>query len=106
GGAGGMTSSPTRSRARQEVGAGSSVVKRGVVERAVVERAVVDDVGVLAAKSSAARGPARKAVGVKGLPTLLKQVFGFDRFRPYQQAVCEAATAGEDLLLVMPTGAG
>ena len=37
---------------------------------------------------------------------LLKEVFGFSDFRPYQEAVCRAATEGEDLLLVMPTGAG
>jgi DNA topoisomerase-3 len=37
---------------------------------------------------------------------LLKEAFGFNEFRPYQEAVCKAATAGEDLLLVMPTGAG
>ncbi|NMO22769.1 DNA topoisomerase 3 [Pyxidicoccus fallax] len=37
---------------------------------------------------------------------LLKEAFGFSDFRPYQEAVCRAATAGEDLLLVMPTGAG
>jgi DNA topoisomerase-3 len=36
----------------------------------------------------------------------LKEAFGFSDFRPYQEAVCRAATAGEDLLLVMPTGAG
>ncbi|OJT25253.1 recombinase RecQ [Archangium sp. Cb G35] len=37
---------------------------------------------------------------------LLKEVFGFTDFRPYQEAVCRAATEGKDLLLVMPTGAG
>jgi DNA topoisomerase-3 len=37
---------------------------------------------------------------------LLKAVFGFSDFRPYQEAVCRAATEGKDLLLVMPTGAG
>ncbi|WP_375770189.1 DNA topoisomerase 3 [Archangium gephyra] len=37
---------------------------------------------------------------------LLKEVFGFADFRPYQEAVCRAATEGKDLLLVMPTGAG
>ncbi|MCP3098275.1 DNA topoisomerase 3 [Myxococcus sp. K15C18031901] len=37
---------------------------------------------------------------------LLKEAFGFSEFRPYQEAVCRAATSGEDLLLVMPTGAG
>ncbi|WP_342378260.1 DNA topoisomerase 3 [Myxococcus stipitatus] len=40
------------------------------------------------------------------LRPLLKETFGFSDFRPYQEAVCRAATAGEDLLLVMPTGAG
>src|SRR6185369_1260542 len=40
------------------------------------------------------------------LQTLLRERFGFDSFRPHQQAVCEAAAAGEDVLLVMPTGAG
>ncbi|MES1174184.1 MAG: DNA topoisomerase 3 [Myxococcales bacterium] len=40
------------------------------------------------------------------LAKLLRERFGFERFRPHQQAVCEAAAAGEDVLLVMPTGAG
>jgi DNA topoisomerase-3 len=43
---------------------------------------------------------------VSELRALLKSAFGFNEFRPYQQAVCEAATAGKDILLVMPTGAG
>jgi len=41
-----------------------------------------------------------------GLTELLRSVFGFERFRANQEAVCEAAVAGRDLLLVMPTGAG
>jgi DNA topoisomerase-3 len=40
------------------------------------------------------------------LDTLLRERFGFSGFRPHQRAVCEAATAGRDVLLVMPTGAG
>ncbi|KFE67964.1 DNA topoisomerase III [Hyalangium minutum] len=40
------------------------------------------------------------------LRKLLKEAFGFEDFRPYQEDVCRAATMGEDLLLVMPTGAG
>jgi DNA topoisomerase III len=40
------------------------------------------------------------------LRELLKEVFGFSSFRPNQQAVCQAVTAGEDALLVMPTGSG
>ncbi|HWM88004.1 MAG TPA: DNA topoisomerase 3, partial [Kofleriaceae bacterium] len=46
-------------------------------------------------------GAARKDVGA-----LLRSVFGHAGFRPHQEAVCRAASAGEDLLLVMPTGAG
>ena len=37
---------------------------------------------------------------------LLKSVFGFAGFRTNQEEVCRAASAGRDLLLVMPTGAG
>jgi len=40
------------------------------------------------------------------LTELLRSVFGFQGFRANQLAVCEAAVAGRDLLLVMPTGAG
>ena len=40
------------------------------------------------------------------LAQLLHSVFGFPRFRVNQEAVCRAAVAGRDLLLVMPTGAG
>jgi DNA topoisomerase-3 len=42
----------------------------------------------------------------KDLLKLLKQVFHFDSFRPYQQTVCESVLKGNDLLLVMPTGSG
>ena len=40
------------------------------------------------------------------LQQLLHSTFGFPAFRASQQAVCEAAVAGRDVLLVMPTGAG
>ena len=40
------------------------------------------------------------------LRALLKSAFGFAEFRAGQEAVCRAAIAGRDLLLVMPTGAG
>ncbi len=40
------------------------------------------------------------------LTSLLAQHFGFNAFRPNQEAVCRAATEGRDVLLVMPTGAG
>ncbi|OGQ17771.1 MAG: hypothetical protein A2138_27530 [Deltaproteobacteria bacterium RBG_16_71_12] len=37
---------------------------------------------------------------------VLRERFGFDAFRPHQEAVCRALVAGRDVLLVMPTGAG
>jgi DNA topoisomerase-3 len=40
------------------------------------------------------------------LTELLQNAFGFSAFRPNQEAVCEAVTAGKDALLVMPTGSG
>ena len=40
------------------------------------------------------------------LPELLQNAFGFAQFRPKQEAVCRAVTAGKDALLVMPTGSG
>ena len=40
------------------------------------------------------------------LMALLREAFGFERFRMGQERVCRTAVAGRDLLLVMPTGAG
>ena len=40
------------------------------------------------------------------LAELVRALYGFDGFRPHQEAVCRAATEGHDVLLVMPTGAG
>jgi len=37
---------------------------------------------------------------------ILKDVFGYDRFRPGQEEVVSALIAGENVLAVMPTGAG
>jgi DNA topoisomerase-3 len=36
----------------------------------------------------------------------LRSAFRLESFRPYQEDVCRAVTAGKDVLLVMPTGAG
>jgi ATP-dependent DNA helicase RecQ len=38
--------------------------------------------------------------------TVLRDVFGFDHFRPGQQEVVDAVLAGRDCIAVMPTGAG
>ncbi|HEY9421620.1 MAG TPA: RecQ family ATP-dependent DNA helicase, partial [Thermoanaerobaculia bacterium] len=40
------------------------------------------------------------------LDTLLHDAFRLQSFRPYQEAVCRAVMEGQDVLLVMPTGAG
>lgn len=37
---------------------------------------------------------------------ILKRVFGFDAFRPGQDAIIDAASDGADLLAIMPTGGG
>ena len=37
---------------------------------------------------------------------ILKQTWGYDRLRPLQQEVVDAALAGKDALVVMPTGSG
>ena len=65
---------------------------------------------------SGARAGSRPAASVRTKPVrgarqrdvadLLRSVFGHAAFRPHQEEVCRAATAGQDLLLVMPTGAG
>lgn len=51
-----------------------------------------------------ARSPALEAGDT--LATLLHRAFGFSSFRPNQEAVCQAAVDGKDVLLVMPTGSG
>ncbi|WP_299287773.1 DNA helicase RecQ [uncultured Tateyamaria sp.] len=38
--------------------------------------------------------------------TLLQDVFGFDGFRPGQEEIVDAVTAGENTLAIMPTGGG
>ena len=42
----------------------------------------------------------------ESLLPLLQKAFGFPSFRANQEAVCRAAIAGRDILLVMPTGSG
>jgi ATP-dependent DNA helicase RecQ len=43
---------------------------------------------------------------VAGPDTVLRQVFGYQSFRPGQREVIEAVLAGRDCIAVMPTGAG
>ena len=60
----------------------------------------------LAAASSGPAAPPREPVPVDRLGELLRSVFRLAAFRPYQEQVCRTVAAGEDVLLVMPTGAG
>ncbi len=50
--------------------------------------------------------PARAPTPADALLPLLRREFGFEAFRPHQEAVCRALVEGRDALLVMPTGAG
>ncbi|WP_299607797.1 DNA helicase RecQ [uncultured Tateyamaria sp.] len=43
---------------------------------------------------------------MSGAATLLKDVFGFDGFRPGQEEIVEAVSAGDNALAIMPTGGG
>lgn len=43
---------------------------------------------------------------VADLEALLRERFRLPSFRPHQQQACQAALEGQDVLLVMPTGAG
>ena len=38
--------------------------------------------------------------------SLLRDVFGFDDFRPGQEEIVEAVARGENTLAIMPTGGG
>jgi DNA topoisomerase-3 len=50
--------------------------------------------------------PRRKPVSADRLEELLRTVFHLPGFRPYQEQVCRTVVEGQDVLLVMPTGAG
>ncbi|MEX0312406.1 MAG: DNA helicase RecQ [Tateyamaria sp.] len=43
---------------------------------------------------------------MSGAATLLRDVFGFDGFRPGQEEIVNAVSAGENALAIMPTGGG
>ena len=43
---------------------------------------------------------------MSGATALLRDVFGFDAFRPGQEEIVTAVVAGENVLAIMPTGGG
>ena len=51
-------------------------------------------------------GTVREPRPAGDLTTLLRERFRLPSFRPHQEAVCHAVVAGQDVLLIMPTGAG
>ena len=80
-----------------------------------IERYVIDVIGKVKGMSPPPAAPppptgSPEAPPRRVLPkeprALLREAFGFDDFRPHQEAVCRAAIDGRDVLLVMPTGAG
>ena len=48
----------------------------------------------------------RAAPSGRALPEALKEIFGYERFRPGQEEIIRAVLAGLDCIGVMPTGAG
>jgi DNA topoisomerase III len=80
---------------------------RSVVGRVSQTTPVVRATPAAAAAETTVEAPVRKVIASDAsLNQLLQSVFGFASFRPNQEAVCKAVTAGEDALLVMPTGSG
>jgi ATP-dependent DNA helicase RecQ len=51
-------------------------------------------------------GSSRSGVSQEALRTELKTTFGYDTFRPGQEAIIDAVLGGRDCIGVMPTGAG
>src|SRR4051794_720803 len=60
-----------------------------------------------ATASATTPAPPKREIDRGGtLHDVLRRAFGFEAFRPNQEEVCQAVTAGRDVLLVMPTGSG
>lgn len=67
---------------------------------------LTDEVRVLRSVSDALRRPVAAAAPERSVRAELKKTFGYDAFRPGQEAIIEAVLAGRDCVGVMPTGAG
>jgi len=50
--------------------------------------------------------PSRQKTAITTARRLVRDVFGFDDFLPFQEEIIEGALGGEDLLVVLPTGSG
>ncbi len=76
-------------------------------------REVVEKVGSAPVAAAAPAPVASRVLPERSVPPVnsdvrevLRSRFGFDSFRPNQEAVCRALIEGNDVLLVMPTGSG
>ena len=78
----------------------------GKVGQAEPARAIAAAAAVQPAVSSTTRQIEAAGTPVTNPSELLHHAFGFDSFRPNQEAVCRAVIDGHDVLLVMPTGSG
>ncbi|MDI1428848.1 DNA topoisomerase 3 [Polyangium sorediatum] len=108
---------PTAARAKSARKEKEGVGKKGKVDPGVVPSKVTAfaSAGVVKGMGQARRlngqaelplGERREVRADATLGEILRERFGFPGFRPYQEAVCRAVTEGQDVLLVMPTGAG
>ncbi len=62
--------------------------------------------GIMPAMELPLGAPAPQIPNEDGALALLRDVFGYDRFRGQQRAIIAAALAGRDALVLMPTGGG
>lgn len=51
-------------------------------------------------------GPISRSAPISAAEKLLRELFGFHDFLPFQKEVIEAVLGGEDVLVVLPTGSG
>ena len=61
---------------------------------------------IAGAVTVAERGPERPSAPAQPPEEVLKDVFGYDSFRPGQREIIDAVLAGQDCVGVMPTGSG
>src|ERR1041385_1360582 len=94
---------PADAGLRREVEAGLEALR--AVYRTQPEAFEAEEVRMLRDVSAALRA-APRGLAIESVLGELKETFGYDSFRPGQQAIVEAVLTGRDCVGVMPTGAG